>query len=76
MTSKKMLLRMIVASSEEPQESPLTDSCPCDACARAPRCAALKLACSAYAAFHGSRPWELLPRVDASHQLYTRLLGP
>jgi hypothetical protein len=48
---------------------------PCASCARAPRCAAELLACSAFVAYTERRPhWQVLPRVDASHERYLSVM--
>jgi hypothetical protein len=49
---------------------------PCASCARAPRCATELLVCSAFVAYTERRShWQVLPRVDASHQRYLALMG-
>jgi hypothetical protein len=48
---------------------------PCASCARAPRCAAELLVCSAFVAYTERRPhWQILPRVDASHERYIAVM--
>ena len=47
-----------------------------DGCARVPRCAAERLACSQFAAYTEHRThWHVLPRVDAGRAKYERALG-
>ena len=40
----------------------LTESCPCDTCGNAARCANSGEACLAYSAFCKSKDWLLMPR--------------
>jgi hypothetical protein len=50
---------------------------PCDGCARAARCAAERLACSAFVAFVEGRSgarWAVLPRTDASRARFDAVL--
>jgi hypothetical protein len=52
-------------------------SAPCDNCDRAVRCAAERLACSAFVAFVEGRSGArraVLPRTDASRERYRRVL--
>jgi len=59
---------VLVSASDEPA--------PCNACARAPRCAAEHLACSQFVAYTEHRPrWQVLPRVAADREKYERVLG-
>jgi hypothetical protein len=48
---------------------------PCDDCARAQRCAAEHLCCSAFATFLYGNDWRFRPRVDATRARYETLLA-
>jgi len=47
-------------------------SCPCDGCARSPRCAAEQLACTAFARGESEIWWRVVPRTDATRERYRR----
>lgn len=54
----------------------LRGPCPCDSCGFTPRCAAERLACTAYARFVAGRAdWTVAPRVDASREIYRQAVG-
>lgn len=58
--------------------APLLEASPCDGCARASRCAAELLACSAFLRFASGaseRQWRVLPRTDASADKYRKAIG-
>ncbi|MGH8142832.1 MAG: hypothetical protein ACREU2_09980 [Steroidobacteraceae bacterium] len=51
------------------------EPCPCEGCARAARCAAELLACSAFERFDAGLRWQLSPRTDASRERYAAIFG-
>ena len=55
------------------------DPCPCEGCARSPRCKTELLACSAFALYYiGEATPEAIdvaPGVDASRERYVKLMG-
>jgi hypothetical protein len=48
---------------------------PCDGCARAARCAAEQLACTAFERFNAGLRWQISPRCDASRERFDRIFG-
>jgi len=53
----------------------LSEPCPCDRCPHAPRCAAQRLACSAFAKFNNMLRWQEAPRTDATRERFDRIFG-
>jgi hypothetical protein len=76
--AQSSVARAAAVSAADLSPAPLLEPAPCDGCARARRCAAELLACSAFAAFTQGRVapyWHVLPRVDATRERYERLYG-